>query len=77
MQIGTTKDQDLYNKPPAAVCPGALAVGTLPQYNTIPLRTQGLQVLNFQVATIFYRPGQVIAMAAFNRSYELLIMIVY
>ena len=36
MQVGTTKDQGLYNKPLAAVHPGALASGTLPQYNTIP-----------------------------------------
>ena len=36
MQVGKTKDQDLYNKPSAAVHPGALAAGTLPQYNTIP-----------------------------------------
>ena len=34
MQIGTTKEQGLYNKPSAAVHPGALAAGTLPQYNT-------------------------------------------
>ena len=34
MQVGTTKDQGLYNKPSAAVHPGALAAGTLPQYNT-------------------------------------------
>ena len=34
MQLGTTKEQDLYNKPLAAVHPGALAAGTLPQYNT-------------------------------------------
>ena len=33
MQIGMTKDQGLYNKPWAAVHPGALAAGTLPQYN--------------------------------------------
>ena len=32
MQVGTTKDQGLYNKPSAAVHPGALAAGTLPQY---------------------------------------------
>ena len=37
MQVGTTKDQGLYNKPSAAVHPGALAAGTLPQYNTITL----------------------------------------
>ena len=35
MQVGTTKDQDLYNKPSAAVHPGALAASTLPQYNTV------------------------------------------
>ena len=35
MQVGTTKDQSLCNKPSAAVHPGALAGGTLPQYNTI------------------------------------------
>ena len=35
MQVGATKDQGLYNKPSAAVHPGALAAGTLPQYNTI------------------------------------------
>ena len=35
MQVGTTNDQGLYNKPSAAVRPGALAAGTLPQYSTI------------------------------------------
>ena len=35
MQVETTKDQGLYNKPSAAVHPGALAAGTLPQYNTV------------------------------------------
>ena len=34
MQVGTTKDQGLYNKPSVAVHRGALAAGTLPQYNT-------------------------------------------
>ena len=38
VQVGTTKDQGLYNKPSAAVHPGALAAGTLPQYNTILVR---------------------------------------
>ena len=37
MQVGTTKDQGLYNKPSAAVHPGALAARILPQYNTIPV----------------------------------------
>ena len=35
VQVGITKDQGLYNKPSAAVHPGALAAGTLPQYNII------------------------------------------
>ena len=35
VQVGTTEDQGLYNKPSAAVHPGALAAGTLPQYNII------------------------------------------
>ena len=35
MQVGTTKDQSLYNKPSAAEHPGALAARTVPQYNTI------------------------------------------
>ena len=34
MQVGKTKDQGLYNKPSAAVHPGALAAGTRPQYST-------------------------------------------
>ena len=33
VQVGTTKDQGLYNKPPAAVHSGALAAG--PYHNTI------------------------------------------
>ena len=35
MQVGTTKDQGLYNKPSAAVHPRELTAGTLPEYNTI------------------------------------------
>ena len=35
MKVGTTKDQGLYNNPSAAVHPGALTAGTIPQYNTI------------------------------------------
>ena len=39
MQVGKTKGQGLYNKPSAAVHPGALAAGTLPQYNTnVPVK---------------------------------------
>ena len=37
MHVGRTKDQGLYNKPSYAVHPGALAAGTLPQYNKIDL----------------------------------------
>ena len=37
MQVGTTKDQDLYKRPSAAVHPGALVARTVPQYNTIQL----------------------------------------
>ena len=40
MEVGTTEDQGLYNEPSAAVHPGALAAGTLPQYNTIPHKPQ-------------------------------------
>ena len=34
VQVGRNKDQGLYNKPSAAVHPGTLAAGTLPQYNS-------------------------------------------
>ena len=34
VQVGKTNDQGLYNKPSAAVHPGALVAGTLPQYST-------------------------------------------
>ena len=47
MQVGTTKDQGLYNKPLAAVHPGALAAGTVPQYNTTDIPAD--------VLVIFYR----------------------
>ena len=40
VQVGTTKDQGLYNKPSAAVHLGALAAGTLPQYNTIIVKSK-------------------------------------
>ena len=43
MQVGTTKDQGLYNEPSAAVRPGALAAGgsiTI-QYNTIVTENLG------------------------------------
>ena len=39
MQVRTTKDQGLYNKPSAAMHPGALAAETLPQYSTISTDT--------------------------------------
>ena len=39
VQVGTTKDQGVYNKPSTAGYPGALAAGTLLQYNTIKYNT--------------------------------------
>ena len=56
MQVGRTKDQGLYHKPAAAVHPGALAAGTLPQYNTIlgvQLCTLRNDVLQRNVLSIF------------------------
>ena len=43
MKVGTTKDKGLYNKLSAAVHPGALAAGTLPQYNAIQYNTDDYQ----------------------------------
>ena len=37
VHVGTTKDQGLYNKPSAAVHPGALATGTLPHTYKTPV----------------------------------------
>ena len=51
MQVGTTKDQGLYNKPSAAVHPGALAAGTLAQYNTVSPRTR--QLLTCTIISVF------------------------
>ena len=52
MQVGRTKDQGLYNKPSAAVHPGAFATGTLLQYNT-PIQT-GIEALitSYTMATV-------------------------
>ena len=51
MQVGTSKDQGLYNKPSAAVHPGALATGypTTIQYNTVQgtVMTGTFLTLNF------------------------------
>ena len=59
MQVGMTKDQGLFNKPSAAVHPGALAAGTLPQYNTIQYnKSVGLRMYRgyiFQVHGKFLR----------------------
>ena len=57
MQVGKTKDQGLYNKPSAAVHPGALAAGTLPQYNTIHLRSRRL---TYDGSTQIFKPCVVI-----------------
>ena len=45
MQVGTAKDQSLYNKPSAAVHAGALVAETLPQYNTIQCLYHLLRIL--------------------------------
>ena len=44
MQVGKTKDQGLYNNPYAAVHPGALAAGTLPQHNTIAMSIKYMMI---------------------------------
>ena len=51
MQVGTTKDRGLYNKPSAAVHPGALTARTLPQYNTTrtSVKQDKVKVMNIQV----------------------------
>ena len=49
MQVRTNKDQGLYNKPSAAVHPGALAAGTLPQYNTIQGMLMNVDILTSKV----------------------------
>ena len=53
VQVETTKDQGLYNKPSAAVYPGALAAGTLPQYNTIII-TIGYNNLWYSVSVSYH-----------------------
>ena len=50
MKVGKTKDQGLYNEPSTAVHPGALAAGTLPQYNTSPF-VRSLQSKKIKTAT--------------------------
>ena len=49
MQVETTEDQGLHNKPSAAVHPGALAAGSLLQYNTIQYVEKLVQVLGKSV----------------------------
>ena len=58
MQVGTTKDQGLYNKPSAAVHPGALAAGTLPQYiycgkYKFELNLEASHILIFNNSSVF------------------------
>ena len=59
MQVGTTKDQGLYNKPSAAVHPGALAAGTLPQYqrNTLLAEPRDLKPLLDRALNQFHPPS--------------------
>ena len=48
VQVGTTEDQGLYNKPLAAVHPGALAAGTLPHNKTCrQFREPFLQMIQY------------------------------
>ena len=63
MQVGTTKDQGLYNQPSAAMHPGALAAGTLIHtymYDFQPNRpidvenTARIHVLRIQIKCGFY-----------------------
>ena len=53
MQIGKNKDQGLYNKPSAAVHPGPLAAGTLPQYNTYCKMMHGAYNVKYTVDVSF------------------------
>ena len=52
MQVGKTKDQGLYNKASAAVHPGALAAGTLPQYNTIQYKWPIILICSMSLSLI-------------------------
>ena len=52
MQVGKTKDQGLYNKPSAAVHPGALVAGVLPQYNTNTIIIKSVKSLYFKFKII-------------------------
>ena len=54
MQVGRAKDQSMYNKPSAAVNPGALHAGTLLQYNTIPT---DIRKFNLRVYIYIYSKG--------------------
>ena len=54
MQLGTTKDQGLYNKPSAAVHPGALSARTLLQYNTRALINLQICYCLFQLWPLKY-----------------------
>ena len=53
MQVGTTEDQGLYNKPSAAGHRGALADGTLPQYNRSAFPSRNTSVVYMMVVYRF------------------------
>ena len=56
MHVGKTKDHGLYNKPSAAVHPGTLAAGTLPQYNKYNTKVKnGLSCTPFPHMSIMAR----------------------
>ena len=60
MQVGTTKDHGLYNKPSAAVHMRALAAGTLPR-NITENKTQLEAITNFpQISNEFFRSSEIL-----------------
>ena len=73
MEVGTTKDKGLYNKPSTAVHPGALAAGTLPQYNTTLWRRNFLKKLTPDVHYRVYRHKPLVSkISQTNPAHELL-----
>ena len=57
MQVGRTKDQGLYNNPPAAEHPAALAAVTLLQYNTLPSTSMWFCLANVDIHVRHYVEG--------------------
>ena len=70
VQVGTTKDQGLYNKPSASVHPWALAYHNTIQYNTIQ-PTKGLRTACNLISSNRIRPNMSRENALLSLSYEL------